>query len=264
MLVTSSDGVTVNFEVVGRGPALVLCHGSFGSLEDWYDFGYVAALSQSNTLVLIDSRGHGKSAKPRNPSDYSLASRVSDITTVLDALNIERADFMGYSMGGWIGFGLALHAPERCRSLILGGAHPFAEDMAPFRAMVPHTSDEFLSRIELVYGVHLGPAMRSRMLANDLTALRALTTDREDVSNVLATMAMPCLFFAGANDARWPKVDECSRRIPSAQFFAVSGCGHVAAWGRSDLTLPNIFRFLDRARGLRPNRHTFVGPGEPA
>lgn len=245
MLVTSRDGIALHFEVVGHGPPLVLCHGSFGSLEDWYDFGYVAALRESNTLVLVDSRGHGKSGKPHHSPKYSLASRVADITTVLDALDIESAGFVGYSMGGWIGFGLALHAPERCRSLVIGGAHPFAEDMTAFRAMVPDSPSDFLSRLEPVYGEHLGPAMRSRMLLNDLGALRALTNDREDISPVLGTMGMPCLLFAGDKDARWSRVEECSRRIANAQFFTANDCGHVAAWGRIDLTLPHLLRFLE-------------------
>lgn len=88
--------------------------------------------------------------------------------------------------------------------------------------------------------------MRSRMLLNDLAALRALAADREDFSEVLTSMPMPCLLFAGASDARWPKVEECSRRVPNAQFFTVDDCGHVAAWARSDLTLPHLRRFLDQ------------------
>jgi len=149
-------------------------------------------------------------------------------------------------MGGWIGFGLALHAPERFRSLILGGAHPLAEDMHSFRAMVPDKPSEFLSKLEPVYGVHLGASMRDRMLVNDLPALRALTTDREDFSGVMDTMTMPCLLFAGTIDARWPKVADCSRRIPNATFFSAADCGHVAAWARSDLTLPHVHRFLSQ------------------
>lgn len=124
---TVNQGVAINYELEGDGPLLVLCHGSFGSLEDWYDFGYVDGLKDTRTLVLIDARGHGKSDKPLDTGSYSLASRASDITAVLDALGIETADYLGYSMGGWIGFGLALYAKDRFRSLMLGGATPSAK-----------------------------------------------------------------------------------------------------------------------------------------
>jgi len=246
MFATSTDGTRIYFEVEGRGPPLLLSHGSFGSLADWRDFGYATALRDHHTLVLVDSRGHGRSDKPHEASSYSLALRVADLVTVLDALGIPKVDFFGYSMGGWIGFGLALYAPERCRSLILGGAHPFAEEMHSFRAMVPDKPSEFLAKLEPVYGVHLGTSMRDRMLENDLPALRALTIDREDFSGVLDAMTMPCLLFAGTSDARWPKVAECSRRIPNVTFISLADCGHVAAWARSDLTLPHVQQFLSK------------------
>jgi len=134
---TSNNSILIHYEVEGNGSPLVLCHGSFGSLEDWRQFGYVDALADRHKLILIDSRGHGKSDKPHDPASYSLDLRASDIIAVLDELNIQTADFIGYSMGGWIGFGLARYAPDRFRSLILGGAHPFAEDMNAFRSLVP-------------------------------------------------------------------------------------------------------------------------------
>lgn len=245
MPLANNDGMRVHYEVEGEGPPLLLCHGSFGSLDDWRDFGYVDTLRHRHRVILIDSRGHGGSGKPHDPAAYTLALRVSDLVAVLDDLGIERADYMGYSMGAWIGFGLARFAPDRCRSIILGGAHPFAENMDAFRAMVPDQPNEFLSLLEPVYGVHLGPAMRARMVANDLTALRALTHNREDISDVLPTMTMPCLLFAGEADARRPKIEDCARRMPNATLFQVAESGHVAAWGRSDLVLPHLRTFLE-------------------
>ena len=244
MLATSADGTPIYFEVDGEAPPLLLCHGSFGSLIDWHDFGYVAALRDTRRLILVDARGHGRSGKPHDPARYALACRVADVVAVLDVLDIAAIDFMGYSMGGWIGFGLALHAPTRCRSLILGGAHPFADDMQGFRSLVPDDPADFLERLAPVYGEYLGPALRNRMQANDFAALRALAGDREDISFILPTMVMPCLLFAGTTDPRWPKVVDCARRMPNARFFSVPDCGHVAAWGRSDLTLPHINQFL--------------------
>lgn len=242
----SNNGLLIHYEVVGEGYPLVLLHGSFGSLEDWRDLGYVEALRAQRKLILIDARGHGKSDKPHDPSSYSLAARTADIVAVLDDLQIPNADFMGYSMGGWIGFGLARYSADRFRSFILGGSHPFEESMQTFRALLSDDPVAFLKLLEPSFGPHLGPAMRSRMVKNDLTALHALTADRADFSEVLPTMAMPCLLFAGTDDPRYPRVQECARQMPNAAMFKLEGCGHVAAWGRSDMVLPHLRNFLDR------------------
>jgi pimeloyl-ACP methyl ester carboxylesterase len=58
---------------------------------------------------------------------------VTDVTAVLDALGIEKASFWGYSMGGWIGFGLAMQCPQRVDRLMIGAQHPFARDQSDFR-----------------------------------------------------------------------------------------------------------------------------------
>jgi len=84
-----------------------LQHGFSESFEDWYEYGYVDALKNNFRLILVDARGHGGSDKPHDPAAYALEYRVSDVVVVLDALRIEKAHYWGYSMGGWIGFGMA-------------------------------------------------------------------------------------------------------------------------------------------------------------
>src|SRR6185312_11456827 len=241
-----NGGIPIHFEVEGTGRPLLLLHGSFGSLDDWRDFGYVDVLRDRCKLILMDARGHGKSSKPHDPAAYDLAKRASDVIAVLDGLNVKTADFMGYSMGGWIGFGLAKLAPNRFRSMILGGAHPFQENMQAFRAMLPKEAAAFGAMIEPAFGPHLTPGIERRILENDLEALAALTTDRDDFSEVLPTMRMPCLLFAGSSDPRLPLVQECTRRMPNVEFFSPADCGHVAALGRSDLVLPKIIEFLSQ------------------
>jgi pimeloyl-ACP methyl ester carboxylesterase len=241
-----NGGVRIHYEVVGEGPPLVLHHGSFGSLDNWRDFGYVDPLKEGHQLILMDARGHGKSDKPHQSAEYSLTLRSSDVIAVLDDLEIAKTDFMGYSMGGWIGFGVARYAPNRFRSLILGGAHPFQESMQAFRAMLPKEPSAFPGLLEPGFGVHLTPEIRKRLMASDLLALHALTLDREDFSDVLPTMRMPCLLFAGSADLRFPLVEECARRIPNSTFFSLVDRGHVAALAESDLVLPHLRAFLSQ------------------
>src|SRR5689334_1501813 len=125
----NNQGVRIHYDTVGQGRPLVLHHGTSGSGPDWADLGYVEALKHDHRLILIDARGHGSSDKPHDPAAYDLSLRASDVVSVQDHLGLPKADYFGYSMGGWIGFGLAKHTPDRVNSLIIGGAHPYAESM---------------------------------------------------------------------------------------------------------------------------------------
>ena len=89
----SNDGVPVYYEIIGRGEPMVLQHGIFQSTMDWFDAGHVKQLQDNNKLILIDARGHGKSARwdsfyPRNYIIYfedfiSLILIPMRITTIL-------------------------------------------------------------------------------------------------------------------------------------------------------------------------------------
>src|SRR5215510_9442346 len=155
-----NQGIRIHYRVEGEGPDLVLQHGFSWSMKGWSRHGYVAALRPHHRLILLDARGHGGSDKPHKASAYDLSLHVGDILAVLDALGVRAADFWGYSMGGWIGFGLAKYAPERATRLIIGGAHPYG------RALPPplDTSDlkTFLSRMVAGYGMDLATLAADR------------------------------------------------------------------------------------------------------
>jgi len=97
----NNQGVRIHYQITGEGPPIILQHGFVGNIIDWYDFGYVERLRNNHTLILVDARGHMVQAidKLHRPENYSLERLVSDITTVLDDLHIEKTNYLGYSMG---------------------------------------------------------------------------------------------------------------------------------------------------------------------
>jgi pimeloyl-ACP methyl ester carboxylesterase len=242
-----NGSVRIHYQVEGEGPALVLQHGFTESLVDWYECGYVEALRSDYRLILIDARGHGASDKPHDPDAYVLNRRVADIVAVLDALDIARALFWGYSMGGWIGFGIAKYAKQRVRALVIGGQHPYARSMEALRQMVrtgiAQGSGEFVASMEEMFGPE-SAARKGRLLSMDLEALLALAQDRPSLEDILPTMPMPCCLYAGEIDPIYPEVEVCSRHIPRVTFFSLPGLSHCEAYARSELVLPRVTGFL--------------------
>ena len=162
----SNNGTRIYYRskaVMGGGSnarvPLVLAHGFMQQSDDWTDAGYVDRLSQFRPLVLLDFRGHGQSDKPHSVADYRMELLVDDLNAVLDQLGAATVDFMGYSFGAWVGFGMASFAPERLRSLVLGGMHPYIRDPGPLQRRI----DRFVStRDALAAGGGTGAATAAR------------------------------------------------------------------------------------------------------
>jgi pimeloyl-ACP methyl ester carboxylesterase len=240
-----SEGVRIHYQVDGDGPPLVLQHGFTSSSDAWRQFGYVPALCRDNRCILVDARGHGASGKPHDPAAYALPKRVADVVAVLDALQIPKANFFGFSMGGWIGFGMAKYAPERVNALLVAGAHPYVDRRwDAFRHVDGADPEAFLSALESVLEQRIAPELRPLVLTNDLRALAAAARERPALDDVLPSIAMPCLLLVGEKDARYPAVQECARHLAHATLTSLPGLKHTDSFVRSDLVLPHITRFL--------------------
>src|SRR5688572_2913896 len=108
------DGVRTYFEDSGgNAPAVLFYTGFADPLQVAKGSSLARALSGEFRLIFADHRGQGGSDKPRDVDAYALATRVADAVGVLDALNIDRAHFLGSSWGARLGFALGEYAPER-------------------------------------------------------------------------------------------------------------------------------------------------------
>jgi pimeloyl-ACP methyl ester carboxylesterase len=242
------DGIRIHYHVEGSGPPVVLHAGFTLDMHAWYDWGYVDALAPEYQLILVDPRGHGKSDKPHDPAAYEMSLRAGDVLAVLDDLGIEQTNYLGYSMGGRIGFDIAKLAPTRLRSLTIGASSPFALKADPGRTRYGFEDGmaAFFDRQPLPDEIK-SPALRDRMLAHDVEALIASSfVDRPDVSDVLPNLAMPCLVYYGDADPGHGRAREWMTQIPDATFVTLPGLDHWAGIYRSDLALPHIRAFLER------------------
>ncbi len=246
-----NNGVKIHYHVEGDGPPLILQHGFTSSIRNWYANGYVEPLKESYRLILIDARGHGRSDKPHDPASYDAQVRVSDVTSVLDDLGVETAHFLGYSMGGRIGFSIAAYAPERVLSLIIGGMHPYdragnitTEDRVRNLA---GGMEAYVSNQESSSGEKLDPDRRARLLDNDHDALiAAIKAPRAipGIEETITKLPMPCMLYVGEADAFHPGVEEASKVMPGVTYASFPGLDHGQVSMRSDIVLPPVTEFL--------------------
>jgi pimeloyl-ACP methyl ester carboxylesterase len=107
----------------GEGDPILLVHG-FASTSNvnWVYPAWVSELKKNRRRVIaFDNRGHGASTKLYDPEAYHIPTMADDVSALMDHLQIERADIMGYSLGARMAAWLALHQPQRLRSAIFGG-----------------------------------------------------------------------------------------------------------------------------------------------
>ena len=220
----------------------MLQHGFSGSLEDWYEFGYVERLQKEHRLILVDARGHGASDKPHEPKDCTLEHLACDIATVLDDVDVRKAHFLGYSMGGWIGFGMAKYASPRLDSLIIGGAQPYGVNFEHARSALRNGIEAWIARVE-AWSTYSSDR-QARVRGCDSQALLAVIQDRPDMSDILPSMTIPCLLYAGGTDDQYEGIERCAKELPDGTLVKFSGLGHFDVVPRSDLVVPHVIKFL--------------------
>jgi pimeloyl-ACP methyl ester carboxylesterase len=247
----NNQGVRIRYEVEGSGSPLVLLHGLAGYLESWHELGYVDSLKKDHTLVLMDMRGHGGSDKPHDPEAYRLKLLVADVIAVMDALNISKTHFLGYSLGGRMAFALAKYAPERFHSFIVGGQSPNARPRARIRwwlQILKKGMGAYVEECEKGRGIKMTPQMRTKILSNDTEALAAFVSASEwraNLEDALPNLTMPCLLFVGEADPSYAGARECASLLPNAEFVSFPGFGHEVDF-QSHLVLPHIKKFLKK------------------
>ena len=109
----------LNFKKSGTGPPLVILHGLFGSLDNW--FSIAKELMLEYTLYLVDQRNHGDSP---HADEWNYAVMVDDLKELLDDEGLEKVHLMGHSMGGNTVMNFAVTYPERVEKLIVADIAP--------------------------------------------------------------------------------------------------------------------------------------------
>jgi pimeloyl-ACP methyl ester carboxylesterase len=113
------NGASIWYAVFGKGSPVVLLHGGLANSNYWGN--QVPALAAKHQVIVIDSRGHGRSTRSSAPYGYELMA--SDVLGVMDQLGVKQAAIVGWSDGAIIGLSLAMHHPDRVARLFAFAAN---------------------------------------------------------------------------------------------------------------------------------------------
>jgi pimeloyl-ACP methyl ester carboxylesterase len=238
-----ADGLRVYYEVQGTGEPLVLLHGSFMTIDaTWATLR--PTLSKSRQVIAIELQGHGHTADRDRPMSYE--RMADDVAAVLRHLGIERADVLGYSMGGTVATGVALRHPPLVKKLIVVSAVFDNRGWEPqvfeqFKALPKDFAPKPLT--DAYEKVAPDPKRWPVLVAKVKTMVTGFEGwKRED----LQAMKAPLLIVMGDRDGfRAEHALEIERLVPNGQLAFIPGGDHFFLWSRADLLLPMITSFLD-------------------
>ena len=113
------NGINLYYEIHGSGRPLILLHGGLGSGEM---FGAVLPqLAERHQVIAVDLQGHGRTADIDRPIDVRLMA--GDIAALIDHLRLDKADVVGYSLGGGVALQTAARYPAKVRRLVMVSAN---------------------------------------------------------------------------------------------------------------------------------------------
>ncbi|MBI3700112.1 MAG: alpha/beta hydrolase [Afipia sp.] len=217
------------------GDPIVLVHG-FASSKDinWIYPSWISTLTKAGyRVVALDNRGHGESSKLYDPELYGIGTMAGDVRALMDHLEIERADMMGYSMGGRITAFIAAHYPQRLRSAILGGigigliddtGRP-GENVAT--ALEAASLDDVTDPMGRTFRAFADQTRSDRRaLAACMRGSRRLMTREE-----AASIKVPTLIAVGTTDDVAGSGPELGQIISGSQVLDIPGRDHMRAVG---------------------------------
>jgi pimeloyl-ACP methyl ester carboxylesterase len=232
----------------GEGEPIVLVHGFASSKNvNWVYPTWVSELKKAGRRVIaFDNRGHGDSAKLYDARDYEIGIMAGDISALMDHLELERADVMGYSLGSRMTAVLAREKPQRLRSAILGGIGiGLIEGGGPgenvAEALEANSLDEVTDPVGRTFRAFADQTRSDRRaLAACLRGSRRLMTKEE-----AAAISVPVLIAVGSADEIAGSAQALGDIIPGAEVLDIPGRDHMRAVG-DKVYKAGVLNFLSR------------------
>lgn len=240
------------------GPALIIVHGLFGSLDNWA--GMAKRFSEKFKVYLVDQRNHGCSP---HTDEFSIELLAEDLKNFLDENHLKKVHLLGHSLGGKAGMQLALRYPDRLNKLVVADIGPKAYPMhhqVILEALHSVKPGEIKSRkeAEMVLSRHINELSTLQFLLKNLTwnedgtlvwkfNLKSLSEHILEVGKPQEGICpVKTLFLRGEHSGYIQEVDfeSIQQQFPFSDIHTLSDCGHWLHAEKPDLFFEEVNQFL--------------------
>jgi 3-oxoadipate enol-lactonase len=267
---TSSNGISLYYEVAGTGPTVCLINGYRLGSAAWPS-AFIDRLSRRCSVVAFDNRGTGRSSKPAG--GYDFANMARDVVGLLDHLRLPLVHLFGFSMGGAIAQHVAIQHPDRLGRLILFGtfcggiwAEPASHDVFKRLLVTANQTPEEAARqawpvtYSAEYLVAHADAVEQQMRRELEHPTPTFVAERQmeavkqfDTYHDLRKIAAVTLVATGSDDLLVkPRNSQIlASRIPNARLELLADLGHRAIWEAPEEIADLVGDFLTGPVGAR-------------
>jgi pimeloyl-ACP methyl ester carboxylesterase len=236
------DGARIWYGTCGSGPTVILLHGGLGHSGNW-GYQVPALVSSGHRAVLIDSRGHGRSTRDARPFTYELMA--SDVSTVMDALHLERAALVGWSDGAIIAMILAMKAPSRVAGVFFFGGNM---DLTGAKQIT-----DFSPILARCLGRHAKDYAQLSATPDQFGAFSAavglmMETEPNYSADDLSQISVPVAIVHSEHDEfiKREHAEYLARSIPGAELVTLLGVSHFAPLQRPGQFNAAMLTFLGK------------------
>jgi len=240
--------IEIAYKAFGKGDPILLISGS-GNVMDVWPLPLLLELSSNRTVIIFDNRGVGNTTSGTGP--FTIDQFANDTVGLLDALNIRKADVLGFSMASFIAQQLTLTHPEKVNRLVLYGASCGGQEAFPQTPEVAGIISDFVNnRTENIneflsitfprewiktHPNYLETIPKTTEIVPSTTLVKQfnavedwLSKNWTGVCNQVQNISIPTLIMAGTEDVAVPAANSLIlvQKIPSAWLVQIKGAGH--------------------------------------
>jgi pimeloyl-ACP methyl ester carboxylesterase len=240
--------IDIAYKIFGKGDPFLLISGS-GNVMDVWPSSMLQELSSNHTVILFDNRGVGNTTSGIKP--FSIEQFANDTVGLLDALKIQTADVLGFSMASFIAQEIALMHPEKVNRLILYGASCGGQENIPQSPEVVKALSDFVNNrtqdVEMFLSVtfpsewikahpdYLETIPKSAEIVPSATLVKQfnavekwLDTNWSGVCSQLSNISKPTLIITGTEDIAVPAANSIilAQKILGAWLVQIKNAGH--------------------------------------